>query len=54
MKRYIGWGLGVVMIGGVVWLGFSITNPKPVTESVSDAATQSAATRPTLGCYSST
>jgi hypothetical protein len=37
MKRYIGWGLGVVLIGGVVWLGFWVTNPKPVTESVSDA-----------------
>jgi hypothetical protein len=38
MKRYIGWGVGVVLIGGVVWLGFFMTNPKPVTESVSDAA----------------
>jgi hypothetical protein len=38
MKRYIGWGLGVVLIGGLVWLGFWMTNPKPVTETVSDAA----------------
>jgi hypothetical protein len=38
MKRYIGWGLGVLLIGGVVWLGFWMTNPKPVTETVSDAA----------------
>src|ERR1700691_3142675 len=38
MKRYIGWGMGVMLIGGVVWLGFRMTNPKPVTESVSDAA----------------
>jgi hypothetical protein len=38
MKRYIGWGMGVVLIGIVVWLGFWMTNPKPVTESVSDAA----------------
>ncbi len=38
MKRYIRWGLAVLLIGGLVWLGFYMTNPKPVTESVSDAA----------------
>jgi hypothetical protein len=38
MKRYIAWGVGVVLIGVVVSLGFFLTNPKPVTESVSDAA----------------
>src|ERR1700733_159786 len=38
MKRSIAWGVGVVLIVGVVWLGFWVTNPKPVTESVSDAA----------------
>jgi hypothetical protein len=30
--------MGVVLIGGVVWLGFWVTNLKPVTESGSDAA----------------
>ncbi len=38
MKRYLGWGLAALLIGGLVWLGFWMTNPKPVTESVSDAA----------------
>lgn len=38
MKRYIGWGLGAALIGVLVFLGFWLTNPRPVTEDVSDAA----------------
>jgi hypothetical protein len=38
MKRYFAWGGGVVVIGVAIFLGFWLTNPTPVTESVSDAA----------------